>query len=342
LPALNLANAHRGTQNLAKAQRGPQNTPPPPESVESVHDFIKRHISLELEEDKGDQEGSASSSSLTGCPKRSLMGRLRVGCQLAVGRNGTVCKCEDDRGVMYAMKRFGEARMPEGCAFTSEVAAARGMAERGILGCVALVDADEHYAVYELAQIDLLEALQNRSGSMTEEGVCRVVKGLLKVLKEMHRKGYAHTDLKPENVLLMKDDGVRVHEDDVRLGDLEWLTQIGTCREFSGSAGYVAPELIEESMQGEVQEMTVTAASDIWALGVVAYVALSLGNPFVGSCTEVRLARARLGPRYQENRWKEVSEEAKDFVRCLLEVDPQARLTADEALQHRWLATVDR
>ena len=36
--------------------------------------------------------------------------------------------------------------------------------------------------------------------------------------------------------------------------------------------------------------------------------------------------------------WDAVSESARDLVRGLLTVDPDSRLTVDEALQHPWIA----
>ncbi len=41
--------------------------------------------------------------------------------------------------------------------------------------------------------------------------------------------------------------------------------------------------------------------------------------------------------RFHSHSWARISEEAKDFIRHLMCVDPQKRLTCEEALDHPWL-----
>jgi serine/threonine protein kinase len=59
--------------------------------------------------------------------------------------------------------------------------------------------------------------------------------------------------------------------------------------------------------------------------------------PFHGSTVmrmfrEIRTAHYEFSDEY----WSRISEDAKDFIRRLLKVDPSARMTAHEALKHRW------
>jgi calcium-dependent protein kinase len=75
----------------------------------------------------------------------------------------------------------------------------------------------------------------------------------------------------------------------------------------------------------------------MWSVGVVAYMLLSGRAPFFGDKAS-QSANIKAG-RYSmsSERWSKVSEEAKCFVRRLLEVDPSKRLSAQEALEHPWL-----
>ena len=45
--------------------------------------------------------------------------------------------------------------------------------------------------------------------------------------------------------------------------------------------------------------------------------------------------------RFPVEEWDGISEEAKDFVRGLLQMDPRRRMTAEEALRHPWIARTD-
>ena len=44
--------------------------------------------------------------------------------------------------------------------------------------------------------------------------------------------------------------------------------------------------------------------------------------------------------RFHSHSWARISDEAKDFVRSLMCVDPSKRVTCEEALQHPWLRSV--
>lgn len=76
----------------------------------------------------------------------------------------------------------------------------------------------------------------------------------------------------------------------------------------------------------------------MWSLGVVIFVLLSGGMPFLGP-QEVQMRRIMRGEYHVEpKRWRHVSKLALDFVGALLVVDPRKRLTAEGALRHEWIA----
>jgi calcium/calmodulin-dependent protein kinase I len=79
---------------------------------------------------------------------------------------------------------------------------------------------------------------------------------------------------------------------------------------------------------------------DLWAIGIITYVLLCGYSPFrsddmkelVRQTTEAKIT-------FHDRYWSNVSEEAKGFIRALLNPDPTKRLTASEALTHPWLTT---
>lgn len=91
----------------------------------------------------------------------------------------------------------------------------------------------------------------------------------------------------------------------------------------------MSPELI----RGHRYEYAV----DVWSAGVIAYILLCGHSPFYGSDDD-RVAKDIVDGRYTfAYGWDGVSDSALDFIRCLLEVDPKKRWTAEEALMHPWL-----
>jgi serine/threonine-protein kinase len=95
-----------------------------------------------------------------------------------------------------------------------------------------------------------------------------------------HGRGVVHRDVKPENLLLDEEGNVHVADFGVAsvLG-LESLTQTGT---IVGTAGYLSPE----QARGE----QATAASDRYALAVVAFEALTGTRPFASEAPTAEAA----------------------------------------------------
>ncbi len=115
-------------------------------------------------------------------------------------------------------------------------------------------------------------------GGMTQEQVLDLFDQLLQPLAAAHRAGIVHRDLKPENVFLHKKrDGhevVKVLDFGIArdLAGQDTVTQAGTAM---GTPHYMSPE---QAMSAR----DVTFTTDVWALGIMLYEALSGAPPFAG------------------------------------------------------------
>merc|ERR1712113_965870 len=97
----------------------------------------------------------------------------------------------------------------------------------------------------------------------------------------------------------------------------------------AGTPYYVAPQVLV----GKYDQL-----SDMWSVGVIMYVLLCGYPPFFGETDAEVLSKVRLGNfSFNAADWKNISEDAKDLIRNLLKMNPKERLTAEAALQHKWI-----
>eukprot|EP00743_Colponemidia_sp_Colp-15_P012646 GILK01014465.1.p1 GENE.GILK01014465.1~~GILK01014465.1.p1 ORF type:complete len:373 (+),score=78.58 GILK01014465.1:146-1120(+) len=101
---------------------------------------------------------------------------------------------------------------------------------------------------------------------------------------------------------------------------------------IQGTSYYVSPEVLRGRYSKEC---------DIWSIGVITYMLLSGKPPFAGKSDAEILARVEQGVwTLDEPEFRMVSANAKDFLRRVLVVDPAARLTAEQALRHPWIVSL--
>jgi calcium/calmodulin-dependent protein kinase I len=99
---------------------------------------------------------------------------------------------------------------------------------------------------------------------------------------------------------------------------------------MAGSFGYAAPEVMLKQGHGK--------AADMWSMGVITYTLLCGYSPFRAENLTDLIEECRFGQiQFHERYWRDVSQDAKDFIGTLLTPDQNKRATAEEALTHRWL-----
>jgi calcium-dependent protein kinase len=85
-----------------------------------------------------------------------------------------------------------------------------------------------------------------------------------------------------------------------------------------------------------------TAKRDIWSVGTIAYIFLSGVPPFIGdNPNDICKAVKRRYYEFHPERFRNVSESAKDFIRSCL-IGEEYRMSAAQALEHPWLASLAR
>ncbi len=98
-----------------------------------------------------------------------------------------------------------------------------------------------------------------------------------------------------------------------------------------GTAQYVAPEILDFQVEGYDERC------DMWSVGVVTYILLGGYAPFEGPPDELAQFIIRGDYEFHDKYWADISESAKDMISNMLQVDPEVRLTAIEALSSEWM-----
>ena len=144
-------------------------------------------------------------------------------------------------------------------------------------------DGADAFMVMELVPGKTLREIVAERGPMPPHEVSRLIRQVAAALDAAHAAGVIHCDVKPANVIVDPDGTAK-------------LTDFGIARaardrdeqELLGTARYIAPERVEGG--------PVTARTDVYGLGLVAYELLT-GRPAFDGATSEELVRERLvGP----------------------------------------------
>ena len=172
-----------------------------------------------------------------------------------------------------------------------------------------------------------------RKGSYYESDAAELIRATLSAVAYLHDHGIVHRDLKPENLLFRTpEDNADLLIADFGLSRIMDEEQFHVLTTTCGTPGYMAPEIFKKVGHGK--------PVDVWALGVITYFLLSGYTPF-DRRSDFEEMQAILNAEYRfepAEYWRGVSDGAKDFIRRCLTVDPNARMTAHEALQHAFVA----
>ncbi|MGQ0767141.1 MAG: protein kinase domain-containing protein [Gemmatimonadota bacterium] len=220
---------------------------------------------------------------------RSLTGRYRVDRELGAGGMATVFLAHDVRhGRRVALKLL----RPELAAvigaerFLNEIKTTANLQHPHILPLFdsGEVDGTVFYVMPYIEGESLRERL-NRETQLPVDEAVRIAREVADALDYAHRHGVVHRDIKPENVLLndgraiVADFGIALAVS--RSDGASRMTETGMSL---GTPHYMSPEQA-------MGEREITARSDVYALGCIAYEMLVGEPPFTGPTAQAIVAR---------------------------------------------------
>lgn len=215
-------------------------------------------------------------------------------------------------------------------------------------------DFKDVYIVTELLDTDLRHVIQ-KCDDVTEEHYLFFLYQLLKGLKYIHSAKVLHRDLKPSNLLINEDCGLKIAD----FGLARSFSETDLMTEYVVTRWYRPPELL-------MHATNYTPAVDMWSVGCILTelynreplfpgnnyvdqfhsIAKLMGSPGdsdLGNVTS-RNARRYLEqlPKYPKQplaaKFPHLPALAVDLIEKMLTYDPTKRITAEEALEHPYLA----
>ena len=137
----------------------------------------------------------------------------------------------------------------------------------------------------------------------------------------------------PENLLYKSPEAnSKIVLTDFGLAKYKSLKELQTqgMKTACGTPGYVSPEI--------VMNVHYTTKTDLWSLGVIAYILLCGFPPFYSESTHQLYQQIKAGDySFPSPYWTDISSSAKDLIRHLLCVDPLKRYSATDVLRHPWV-----
>ncbi|WOK95989.1 cyclin-dependent kinase D-1 isoform X1 [Canna indica] len=298
----------------------------------------------------GDEDASFSKRVADRYLKREVLGE---------GTYGVVFKAIDTKtGQTVAIKKIRLGKYKEGVNFTAlrEIKLLKEIKDPNI---IELIDAFPHkgnlHLVFEFMESDLEAVIRDRNIVLSPADIKSYLQMTLKGLACCHKKWVVHRDMKPNNLLIAAD------------GQLK-LADFGLARTFGSpdrklthqvfARWYRAPELLYGAKQ-------YGAGVDIWAAGCI-FAELLLRRPFMQGTSDIdQLGKifAAFGtpkpsqwpdmvylPDYVEYQYVPApqlrtlfpmaSDDTLDLLSKMFTYDPKARITAQQALEHRYFSSV--
>jgi len=179
------------------------------------------------------------------------------------------------------------------------------------------------YIVMELVEGITLKQYINRKGLLNWKEALHFATQITKALAHAHSRGIIHRDIKPHNIMILKDGSIKVADFGIArlLSVQNTLTQ-----EALGSVHYISPE---QAKGGQID-----ARSDIYSVGVVMYEMLTSRLPFVGeSAVSVAIQHISAIPLSPRDINPDIPLGLEEITMHAMEPDVNVRFTtADEML----------
>ena len=168
-----------------------------------------------------------------------------------------------------------------------------------------------------------------KKGKLNEIEACKFYHQIISGLEYIHQCGIAHRDFKPENILITNDNTFLKIID---FGLSNFYKENELLKTACGSPCYAPPEMIKEEKYNG-------ALTDIWSSGIILYLMLCGKLPFYHEVNDIMYEKILSG-KFELP--EHLSDNAKDILIKILEIDPKKRYTFEQIKEHPWFNIIDK
>ena len=252
--------------------------------------------------------------------------------KIGQGSYGSVTRgTNKSTGAVRAIKTISKSQVKNIERFRQEISIMKQLDHPNIIRLFETFEDHRNiYLVMELASGGELFDRIIELGHLTEHQAAIIMQQILRAIQYMHQSKVMHRDLKPENFLFGTKESIE--KSPLKIIDFGLSCRFEPGQLMSTKAGtpyYVAPQVLA----GKYDE-----SCDVWSCGVIMFILLCGYPPFYGDTDAEVLRKVREGVfTFNPADWRNVSEDAKDLIRKMLQFNPKDRYTAEQAMNHVWV-----
>lgn len=262
---------------------------------------------------------------------KNLHNKYAIAEELSRGQFGIVHRCVETSSEKTFMAKFVKVRGADQAIVKKEIATLNLAKHTNFLLLQESFESPEELVmIYDfISGADIFERLNTAEFELNEREIVKYIRQICSALEFLHGESYGHFDIRPENIVYTTRTSSNVKI--IELGQSRHLTPGEQIKIQYTTAEYAAPEIHQCDM--------VSSVTDMWAVGVLAYVLLSGLNPFTAETNQQMIDNiSNAAYTYDDESFKQVSVESLDFTDRLMTKERKHRMTAAEALAHPWLS----
>jgi serine/threonine-protein kinase len=182
------------------------------------------------------------------------------------------------------------------------------------------------YIVMELIEGITLKNYMQKKGALSFKEVVSITEQILRALEHAHSKGIVHRDIKPQNIMLLKDGSIKVADFGIaKLPNAETVTMTDKA---IGTVFYISPE--------QASGKPIDHRSDLYSLGATVYEMATGKLPFTAdSPVSVALMQVKSIPKNPREHNPSIPRGLEQIILISMEKNPSHRFqSATQMLRH--------